>query len=130
MTCQEQNGPGGPCRTVVVVFGGAPATGRKYTAVAKASPAAGEAVVRYQESVDCTAPTTNGWVEGQAGGDFTVDVYGDTGINFDHRRRRARSRTRRFGRYEPERDGLVHPRGQRHFLVPLPVTSRHRRELT
>src|SRR5581483_2076307 len=62
MTCKESN-TNGACRTVTVIFGGAPATGRTYAAVAKAVPADGEAVVEYQESIDCTPATTNGWVE-------------------------------------------------------------------
>jgi hypothetical protein len=82
MTCKESNGTNGPCRTVTVVFGGAPVTGRTYTTVAKAAPADGEAVVSYQESIDCTAATTNGWVETESGGDFKIDVRGDTAIVF------------------------------------------------
>jgi hypothetical protein len=84
MTCKESNGGAGhPCRTVTVLFAGIPTSGRVYTTVpSKATPAAGEAVVGYQESIDCTPATTNGWAEIESGGTFTVDVYGDTGIRF------------------------------------------------
>jgi hypothetical protein len=82
MTCTEANGPEQPCRTVTVVFSGQPSSGRVYAAVAKTSPADGEAVVAYQEASDCTPSTTNGWAEAQSSGDFTVDVFGDTGFDF------------------------------------------------
>jgi hypothetical protein len=82
MTCTEVNGPGLPCRTVTVVFSGIPSSGRIYPAVAKTAPADGEAVVAYQEASDCTLATTNGWSEAQSSGDFTVDVFGDTGFDF------------------------------------------------
>jgi hypothetical protein len=67
---------------VIVVFGGAPSSGRVYAAVAKTAPADGEAVVAYQEAWDCTPATTNGWSEAQSSGDFTIDTFGDTGFDF------------------------------------------------
>jgi hypothetical protein len=82
LTCTESNGAGGPCRTLTVLFNGTPSDGKAYAAVAKDSPAAGEAVVRYQESIDCTMATTNGWTETVAGGELTIDSYGDTGFLF------------------------------------------------
>jgi hypothetical protein len=82
MTCRETNGSGQACRTVTVVFSGTPTSGRVYPAVVKTSPGDGEAVVAYQESADCTTGTTNGWTLAGATGNFTVDVFGDTGFDF------------------------------------------------
>jgi hypothetical protein len=82
MTCRETNGSGQPCRTVTVVFSGTPTSGRVYPAVVKTSPGDGEAVVAYQESADCSIAATNGWTLTGATGNFTVDVFGDTGFDF------------------------------------------------
>jgi hypothetical protein len=86
MTCQEKSGSSGPCRTITVTFATnpttGPVTGQVLTTVAKASPALGEAVVAYQESIDCTAANTNGWTVAQGGGTLTIDNRGDTGMFF------------------------------------------------
>ena len=39
-------------------------------------------MVRYQEAADCTGATTNTWLQALAGGNFTIDVLGDTGFDF------------------------------------------------
>ena len=84
MTCQEGSAGVSPCRTVVVTFvGNPPAQGQVYPAVAKATPAANEATVVYQESIDCSLANTNGWSQPAAGGDFTVTTHGDTAILFE-----------------------------------------------
>ncbi len=82
MICIEAPGGNQPCRTVMVIFNGAPTSARVYTSVAKASPDDGESVVQYQEASDCTSATTNTWAAMQTGGDFTIDVFGDTGFDF------------------------------------------------
>lgn len=86
MTCQEKTGSSGPCRTITITFATnpttGPTTGQILTTVAKASPATGEAVVAYQESIDCTTENTNGWTVVQGGGTLKVDNRGDTGMFF------------------------------------------------
>jgi hypothetical protein len=87
MTCQEKAGSSGPCRTITITFAvtnptTGPTTGQVLTTVAKASPASGEAVVAYQESIDCTAASTNGWTVVPGGGTLTIDNRGDTGMFF------------------------------------------------
>ena len=86
MTCQEKAGSSGPCRTITITFATnpttGPTTGQVLTTVAKAAPATGEAVVAYQESIDCTAASTNGWTVVQGGGTLTIDTRGDTGMFF------------------------------------------------
>ena len=86
MTCQEKAGGSGPCRTITITFATSPTTGpttgQVLTIVAKATPAMGEAVVAYQESIDCTAANTNGWTVAQGGGTLKIDNRGDTGMFF------------------------------------------------
>jgi hypothetical protein len=83
MTCQEKSGP---CRTITVTFATnpttGPTTGLTLAVVARPAPAQGEAFVVYQESIDCTAASTNGWSVAQTGGTLNVDTRGDTGMNF------------------------------------------------
>ena len=84
--CEEKSGTAGPCRTLEFVLGGdpirAPRSGEVFVAVVKAAPGANEAVVQYYESVDCTAGSTNGWVQVLPGGDVTLTRTGDNGATF------------------------------------------------
>jgi hypothetical protein len=94
MTCQEKSGTtfapslsaASICRTITVTFATnpttGPTTGLTLAVVAKTAPAQNEAFVVYQESIDCTAATTNGWSVAGTGGTMKIDTRGDTGMNF------------------------------------------------